>query len=136
MEIPIPNEIVAGILRYKRSGTVLDLGVGWGRNALFLASKGFDVCGIDSNVKAIELFKQKALDMGIAVNAELADIQELRIAAEYDIIVSTSVLHFTAHPDRIIQDMKAHTKAQGLNVISSFTKENPDKRFEHLFEKN
>ncbi len=134
--VSIPNKIAADILRYKKSGAVLDLGVGPGRNALFLASSGFDVTGIDIDSNAIGLFRQKATDADIAVKAELADIREYLIAAEYDVIISTSVLHFVADPERVIQNMKTHTKEGGLNVISVFTKENPDKRFAHLFEQN
>ncbi len=132
-DIPIPNRIVAELLNYKKSGTVLDLGVGWGRNALFLASSGFDVSGIDIDSKAIELFRKKAADAGISVRAELADVQKYNIAAEYDVIVSISTLHFTTDPGKIIQSMKTHTKKMGFNVISVFTKENPDKGFAHLF---
>ena len=135
-DIPIPNRIVAELLNYKKSGTVLDLGVGWGRNALFLASSGFDVSGIDIDSKAIELFRKKAADAGISVRAELADVQKYNIAAEYDVIVSISTLHFTTDPGKIIQSMKTHTKKMGFNVISVFTKENLDKGFAHLFEQD
>ncbi len=113
-DILIPNRIVAELLNYKKSGTVLDLGVGWGRNALFLASSGFDVSGIDIDSKAIELFRKKAADAGISVRAELADVQKYNIAAEYDVIVSVSTLHFTTDPGKIIQDMKTHTKKWAL----------------------
>lgn len=133
---PIPNKIIAEILRYKKSGTVLDLGVGWGRNALFLASEGFDVTGVDKNPNVIALFKQKASEMKVDVKEEMADIQNYKIDRTYDIIIANSTLHFIDKPEKIIEAMKTHTGEGGLNAISAFTKENPDKGFAHLFEQN
>jgi len=133
---PIPNKIVGNILDYKKSGTVLDLGVGWGRNALFLAMAGFKVTGLDKDDNQINAFRQKALDLGVAIIAEKADLRNFNITESYDVIVSTSVLHFITNPKKIIHEMKQHTKTNGLNVISVFTKENPDKNFTYLFEQN
>ncbi len=133
---PIPNKIVGNILLYKNAGTVLDLGAGWGRNALFLAASGFKVTCVDNNDNQINTFKQKALDLGIAANIEKANIEDYDITWSYDVIVSTSVLHFIKNPKKVIDNMKEHTKTSGLNVISVFTKENPDRNFDYLFEKN
>ncbi len=133
---PIPNKIIEEILRYKKSGTVLDLGVGWGRNALFLASEGFDVTGVDNNPNSIALFKQKASEIKVDVKGEIADIQNYKIDRTYDIIIANSTLHFIDKPEKIIEAMKAHTEEGGLNAISAFTKENHDKGFAHLFEQN
>jgi hypothetical protein len=36
-----PLNIVEDILQFKQQGSVIDLGAGEGRNALFLAQKGF-----------------------------------------------------------------------------------------------
>jgi tellurite methyltransferase len=55
-----PSKEIVEILKYKRLGTVLDLGAGKGRNALFLAKKGFDVVGVDKSPEAIKDFLENA----------------------------------------------------------------------------
>ncbi len=50
----LESEFIINKLRLKNNQKVLDLGCGGGRNALFLADKGFKVTGIDLNLYAIE----------------------------------------------------------------------------------
>jgi 2-polyprenyl-3-methyl-5-hydroxy-6-metoxy-1,4-benzoquinol methylase len=135
MNILTPNTIVRNILLYRKSGIVLDLGVGPGRNAIFLAASGFSVIGVDKDTMAIDRFKHNASESGVSVSAELADILNFEIRDNYDVIVSTSVLHFIADPEKVIERMKFHTNIMGLNAVSAFTEDNPDKRFTHLFKK-
>ena len=55
-----PHKIVQDILKFKQAGEVLDLGVGEGRDALFLAKKGFTVTGIDISQRAINYSRKNA----------------------------------------------------------------------------
>ena len=47
-------------LKDKQSSTIIDVGCGAGRNAVFLAKEGFYVVGIDISSTAVELALQKA----------------------------------------------------------------------------
>lgn len=51
-----PNRFVIKVPELIRGGSVLDIGVGEGRNAFFLAEKGFEVTGIDISKEAIVKF--------------------------------------------------------------------------------
>lgn len=51
-----PSSPVKGILDYISSGEALVLGVGEGRNALFLAKNGFKVVGVDKSREGIKKF--------------------------------------------------------------------------------
>jgi 2-polyprenyl-3-methyl-5-hydroxy-6-metoxy-1,4-benzoquinol methylase len=55
-----PAEIVERILKYKSSGSVLDIGAGQGRNSLFLAKSGFSVEAIDSSEEGLKKTRSKA----------------------------------------------------------------------------
>lgn len=58
-----PNQFVAGELAGLASGTAVDLGAGEGRNALWLASRGWSVTAVD--------FSQVALDKGARLAGDL-----------------------------------------------------------------
>ena len=55
-----PNKYVVQIPKIIKSGKVLDIGVGEGRNALFLAKQGFEVLGIDILKEAVNKFLKSA----------------------------------------------------------------------------
>jgi len=57
-----------------RQGKVLDLAMGEGRNAVFLAQKGFQVLGLDISDVAIEKAKKLAYDKGVQIETKIADL--------------------------------------------------------------
>ena len=132
-----PDKSVKLILKYKKSGDVLDLGCGEGRNALFLAKNGFNVTGVDVSEEGIKKFKVIAKKNKLNVNALIGDIRYFNFDKEYDIIISNATFHFLDkyNINKIIEKMKSHTNKDGINVISAFTEDNPNKNFPYLFKK-
>jgi len=133
-----PDKEIISILKYIKNGYVLDLGVGEGRNALFLAKKGFNVTGIDLSKTGINHFLKSSKAINVKVKAIIKDIIKFRFNKDYDIIISSSTLHFLneKHVYKIIKNMKAHTNKGGINFIKVFTVKNPAKNFPYLFKKN
>ncbi|MDP3917442.1 MAG: methyltransferase domain-containing protein [Nanoarchaeota archaeon] len=130
-----PDKGVKLILKYKKSGDVLDLGCGEGRNALFLAKNGFDVTGVDISEEGIKKFKTIAENNGLNVRSFVKDIKNFNFDKKYDVIISNATLHFLKENEikKIIKKVKENTKKDGLNVINVFTEENPNKNFPYLF---
>lgn len=56
-------------MRLRRDGPVLDIGVGQGRNALFLARKGFSVDCIDPSAVAVDTVSAIANDEALPIRA-------------------------------------------------------------------
>jgi len=54
-------------------GNVLDIGGGEGRNALYLASKGYNIRIVDCSSVAIERCKQAASRANISIETEICD---------------------------------------------------------------
>ena len=65
IEISEPGKIVYDILKYKNSGTVLDLGAGFGRHSLFLAHKGFIVTAVELVQDKLEKIKENAKKLDV-----------------------------------------------------------------------
>jgi len=69
-------------------GRALDLAMGSGRNALYLASLGFQVTGVDASSVAVALCREKAASLGLVVEAIVGDLEDYRLPKdEYDLIL-------------------------------------------------
>ena len=68
-------------------GSALDLACGTGRNALYLAEKGYEVTAVDISPRAIKLAGEAAREKGLEINWIVADLDNYTIQGEYDIIV-------------------------------------------------
>ena len=85
---PYPNRFVAEIVQGRKPGRALDVGMGQGRNSLFLARLGWDVTGVDISDKAINLAQQEATRLGLKINCVVADIAAFDVGkAKWDLIV-------------------------------------------------
>jgi len=133
-----PNQIVVDALHHIRTGKVLDIGGGEGRDALFLAGKAFDVTLLDKSVEGLKKARRYAKNSNLKLKTKMIEIDNLKISGKYDLIVCNNVLQFLTPKNRtgLIQKMKAHTVKNGLNVVSAFTVKNPNKKFESLLKKN
>lgn len=99
----------------------MNLGICYGRNALYLARKGYNVTGVDISQIAIDQCRQKANKNGLDLHYICQDLGDFAIKDKYDVIYSTATLHYLGNRskiNRIIREMKKHTLAGGLNIIS------------------
>ncbi|MCR8968406.1 methyltransferase domain-containing protein [Facklamia sp. 7083-14-GEN3] len=80
---------------YPSRPTVLDLGCGQGRDALFLGRLGYKVLGIDIAEVGIEQMNQVAKAENLPVVGRVADLYYYySIEEEYKIILLDSIFHF------------------------------------------
>jgi len=98
----------------------LDMGCGGGRNALYLAERGFEVVAVDHNPNALAALRGIVEAEGLErVEVVQYDLNEARLDRDYGFIACTVTLMFL-RPDRVpevIGDMQAHTLAGGCNLI-------------------
>ena len=84
------------------SGRVLDAGCGSGENALYLASAGLDVVGVDGSATAIELAKAKVAASALRVEFVAADACDLdRIPGPFDTVLDCGLFHTFDDQDRV-----------------------------------
>lgn len=76
-------------------GKVLDLGSGQGRNAVALATMGFEVLGIDTSKLGIAQMLEVATQHDLAVKGLVQDIYEFEDFVGYIYILYDSMFHFT-----------------------------------------
>jgi tellurite methyltransferase len=109
-----------------RPGLVLDLGGGDGRNALFLAERGFDVTVVDVVPRALETLSRASAERGLAIDSVLHDLAEYA-PPPHDDLVCTLALHFLHDEQarRLLADAQAATRPGGVHVLTIFTRDGP-----------
>jgi tellurite methyltransferase len=117
---------VTGLL--SPGASVLDIGCGDGRNAIYLASKGFKVTAYDISVARIGRLLLLAQKQHVTIDAFVGDMREYRYSHTYDLIVCMGVLHLVTREEalRVIKEMKEHTAPGGYNIVGVLTDTLPE----------
>ncbi len=100
-------------------GRALDVAMGTGRNALYLASLGYEVTGIDVSGVAVERCRQEAARRGLRIEAVQADLESYELPrAAYDIVIDFYYLQRDLAPA-----LAAALRPGGVLMFESFTTE-------------
>lgn len=119
-----PTTFVTKLAEHLKSGTVLELGAGQGRNSLWLARQGLVVDALELSETGANDIRQNSEKEHLPVSVRSADVRE-GFEGEYDAVVSTYMTHHLTRDEmlKVIERMKAHTKPGGYNVLEAFTKD-------------
>jgi SAM-dependent methyltransferase len=118
-----PNALLVSTVETRKPGRALDVGLGQGRNSVFLALKGWDVTGFDMSDEGIATARKNAEQAGVKINT----IRETEDAFDYgtnqwDLVVFTYEpfpVTSAAYIDRLRQAMRP----SAVIVIESFGEE-------------
>jgi SAM-dependent methyltransferase len=85
------NKEASKLLQYavsdRKPGTAIDLGMGEGRNAIFLASKGWQVTGVDFSTEAVKQAKARAAAAHVPIDAVVQDLDAFELGqAKWNLI--------------------------------------------------
>ena len=90
-------------------GTVLDVGCGTGENALYLASLGLDVVGVDAAPTAIERARAKATERDSRAEFLVADALALdALGRTFDVAIDCGLFHTFSDADRVRFERSLH----------------------------
>jgi tellurite methyltransferase len=118
-----PSTAAKELLKHRKEGLVLDVGMGEGRDVLFLAEKGFQVTGVDLSEIAVNKCLKLAKEKGLTVEALAGDFLDYYPDNRFDVIISNSTLHLMEKDSvrRAVVKMKKMTRKNGLNIIAVFS---------------
>jgi len=107
--------------------SILDVGCGEGRNAIFLAGLGHTAEGFDLSQAGAAKAQAIAAARGVDARFWAQDLAAFEFERDYDVILSHGVLHLTKKQvrDAFIQQAQAHTVPGGLHYIGIFTNRLP-----------
>src|SRR5262245_49495128 len=66
-----PNAFLVRMVQGRKPGRALDVGMGQGRNAIFLATQGWSVTGFDPAERAVAVATQEAKVRGVTLTTEI-----------------------------------------------------------------
>jgi tellurite methyltransferase len=101
---------------------VLDIGCGEGKDAVFMAEKGYDVTAFDLTENGIRKTIALAHKRGVKVNAYVDDINTFETDEQYDIIFSTGTVQyiFDENKEAFFKKLEKITKPNGIVFINVF----------------
>ena len=109
-------------------GSVIDVGCGTGENALYFASRGQRVTGIDFLAEPIRRAKQKAAERGSTVNFMVMDALALQELPEvFDSAIDCGLFHVFSDDDRrrYVAGLATVVKPGGRLFMLSFSDQEP-----------
>ncbi|HVM31986.1 MAG TPA: class I SAM-dependent methyltransferase [bacterium] len=110
-------------------GDILDVGCGTGENALFLATQGLAVTGVDFSRTAIELAQEKAAQRHSSARFRVGNALKLPLLKRtFDTALDSALFHVFTDKERTLyaESLAAALKPQGVAYVVCFSEREPD----------
>lgn len=115
-----PNRLLVETVKGKKPGKALDVAMGQGRNALYLAAQGWKVTGVDISDVGIRIAKEQAAKRKLALEAINVNIDEYDFGKNrWDLV---TMIYATSNV-AWIEKIKPALRPGGLFVVEFFAKE-------------
>jgi SAM-dependent methyltransferase len=111
-----PNAFLVAVTKGLKPGRSLDVGMGQGRNTIYLAQQGWDSVGFDPAERAVAAAREQAMKLGVKITTEVARAENFDWGdAKWDLIVLSYVgaREYTANVFRAL-------RPGGMVVVEGF----------------
>lgn len=112
-----PNQFVAEVVGELSPGRAVDLACGEGRNAIWLATRGWQVVAVDFSSTALERARALSEQAGVNVDWVEADLAEVALGAESFELILFSYLHLPAAEMAALLNRAAGWLAPGGHLL-------------------
>lgn len=119
-----PNKLLAETIKAHKPGKALDVGMGQGRNTLFLAQQGWDAYGVDIADEAVTLAQDNARKANLRITTFVQDASEFEFGTNrWDLVA-----FIYAGGRNQVQQVQQSLKPGGIVVIEGFHRDATKKR--------
>lgn len=126
-EIGMPQKVFLDVAD-RITGSILDSGCGTGENALYFASRGQKVTGIDFLAEPIQRAKTKAAERGLTPTFRVMDALALKELPEvFDSVIDSGLFHVFGDEDRrrYVEGLASVLKPGGRLFLLCFSDAEP-----------
>lgn len=117
----LPNRLLAEVVKGKQPGTALDVAMGQGRNALYLAAQGWKVTGVDISDEGIRQARDEAAKRKLKLETVNVNIDEYDFGKNrWDLVT----MIYAGNDTKWIEKIKPSLRPGGLFVVEYFAREN------------
>jgi SAM-dependent methyltransferase len=118
-----PSDFVAAAVKGSKTGSALDVGMGQGRNAVYLAKQGWDVTGVDLSQVGLDAARANAEKAGVSIRTEKAAYAQFDFGAEkWDLIVIVFAWAPVEDPT-FVAKLRQSLRPGGLVLFEHFIKD-------------
>jgi SAM-dependent methyltransferase len=115
-----PNALLVATVEGRRPGRALDVGMGQGRNSVFLALKGWDVTGFDMSDEGIAIAQRNAKRAGVPLNAIRETDEAFDYGADQWDLIVFMYEPFSITSSAYVDRLRKSLKVGGIIVIESY----------------
>ncbi len=112
-----PNAFLAETVAGRRPGKALDIGMGEGRNTVFLAQKGWDVTGVDLSDVGVAKANEHARTLGVRITAQAQDINRFELGTQQWDLVCLIYFPIDESMPNLHQRIVASLKPGGMVIV-------------------
>jgi SAM-dependent methyltransferase len=114
-----PNAFLVDMVRDVKPGAALDVGMGQGRNAIYLAQQGWTVTGFDPADRAVAAAQEEAARVGVKLTALVARDDQFEFKKDAWDLVVLSYVGGREYPDRVFDTLRPG----GIVIVEAFHKD-------------
>jgi len=111
-----PNAFLVEMIKGRTPGTALDVGMGQGRNAIYLAQQGWTVTGFDPADKAVAQANATAAKLGVKLTTVIRGSEDFDFGENRWDLVVLSYVTVRDIADRVVRALKP----DGIVVVEGF----------------
>jgi SAM-dependent methyltransferase len=125
-----PNMFLTECVRNRKPGLALDVGMGQGRNAIYLAQQGWQTTGIDSADRAMDIARKRTADLGLKLETVVTRDTEYNFGeSKWDL-----VLFSWTSPAETFQKVISSLRPGGIVVVEAGAEWFPTNGLMKMFE--
>ncbi len=114
-----PSRFLVRNFDFLTKGVALDLAMGFGGNSLYLATRGFDVDGVDFNPEAVAAARSASRQLGVPIRAILGNVEDGTFIIPEESYETILVFNFLHRP--LFKELREGVKPRGTIIYETFT---------------